>query len=57
MAYSLFDNSLAGCAQATEAPALILKDGKFTTLDKAQPAATAVAIANGRFAAMATRKK
>lgn len=38
---------------ATESqPDLILHNGRFTTLDRANPAATAVAIAAGRFVAV-----
>ncbi|RQR77294.1 hypothetical protein DIE11_20045 [Burkholderia sp. Bp9012] len=33
-------------------PDLILHDGRFTTLDRANPSATAVAITAGRFVAM-----
>lgn len=51
-AFSLMGGSLAAHAQAAEAPMLILKNGKFTTLDKARPEAGAVAIANGRFTAI-----
>lgn len=51
-ALSLMGGSLAARAQAAEAPMLILKNGKFTTLDKARPEAGAVAIANGRFTAI-----
>lgn len=51
-AFSLMGGSLAARAQAAEAPMLILKNGKFTTLDKARPEAGAVAIANGRFTAI-----
>ena len=36
---------------------LILKNGKFTTLDKAKPNANAVAIANGRLAAVGDEKE
>lgn len=49
---SMMGGSLAARAQAAEAPMLILKNGKFTTLDKARPEASAVAIANGRFTAI-----
>lgn len=49
---SMMGGSLAARAQAAEAPMLILKNGKFTTLDKASPEASAVAIANGRFTAI-----
>jgi predicted amidohydrolase YtcJ len=55
-AYSL-SASLAAYAQGTETPMLILKNGKFTTLDKAQPAASAVAMADGRFAAVGDEKE
>ncbi|NTX49296.1 hypothetical protein HT749_38585, partial [Burkholderia cepacia] len=33
-------------------PDLILHNGRFTTLDRANPVATAVAIKDGRFAAV-----
>jgi predicted amidohydrolase YtcJ len=36
---------------------LILKNGKFTTLDQAQPTASAVAVANGRFVAVGDEKE
>ena len=36
---------------------LILKNGKFTTLDKAKPAASAVAVAIGRFTAVGDEKE
>ncbi|MBY0268290.1 MAG: amidohydrolase [Burkholderiales bacterium] len=51
-AFSLLGGSFAARAQAAEAPMLILKNGKFTTLDKARPEAGAIAIANGRFTAV-----
>src|SRR5262245_29103982 len=47
----------AGRAQGGEAPALILRNGKFTTLDGAKPEARAVAIANGRFSAVGDEKE
>jgi predicted amidohydrolase YtcJ len=56
-AFSLLGNGLAARAQETAAPALVLKNGKFTTLDKARPSAGAVAIANGRFAAVGDEKE
>jgi len=56
-AYSLLGGSLAASAQGTEAPMLILKNGKFTTLDKAKQNASAVAIANGRFTAVGDEKE
>ncbi len=37
---------------AADAVSLILRNGKFTTLDSAQPVAAAVAIAGDRFAAV-----
>jgi len=40
-----------------ETPMLILKNGKFTTFDKAKSDANAVAIANGRFAAVGDEKE
>ena len=44
----------AGMARAAagDAVTLILRNGKFTTLDSAKPAASAVAIAGDRFAAV-----
>ena len=36
----------------TDAPDLILHRGLFTTLDRANPAATAVAITDGKFSAV-----
>jgi hypothetical protein len=56
-AYSLFGGSLAARAQGTEVAMLVLKNGKFTTLDKAKPDANAVAIANGRFGAVGDEKE
>ncbi|HTE13981.1 MAG TPA: amidohydrolase family protein, partial [Burkholderiales bacterium] len=44
-------------AQDSGAPTLILKNGKFTTLDKATANANAVAIANGRFSAVGDEKE
>ncbi len=41
-----------GAAQAADAVTLILRNGRITTLDAAQPEATAVGIANGRFVAV-----
>ena len=55
--YSLLGENLAARAQGTEAPMLILKNGKFTTLDNAKPDANAVAVANGRFAAVGDEKE
>jgi hypothetical protein len=47
----------AGFAQEKDAPAeLILTNGRITTLDKRQPAATAVAIKAGRFVAVGDDK-
>jgi hypothetical protein len=44
-------------AQDANAPAeLVLLNGRITTLDQAQPTATAVAIANGRFVAVGSDK-
>ena len=37
---------------AAQVPELILHGGRFTTLDRAQPEAQAVAIADGRFVAV-----
>ncbi|MBF6990081.1 amidohydrolase family protein, partial [Cupriavidus sp. IK-TO18] len=42
--------------QPSAAPSLILVNGKFTTLDKANPQADAVAIRDGRFVAVGTRQ-
>ena len=56
-AYSLLGGSLIARAQGTEAPMLVLRNGKFTTLDKAKPGASAVAVANGRFAAVGDEKE
>ena len=56
-AYSLLGTTLAARAQETEPPMLILRNGKFTTLDQAQPAASAVALADGRFAAVGDEKE
>src|SRR5262249_19943886 len=44
-------------AQPTETPMLILRNGKFTTLDGAKPDARAVAIANDRFTAVGDEKE
>ena len=44
-------------AQGAEAPTLILKNGKFTTLDGTRPNASAVAIAGERFAAVGDEKE
>ncbi len=41
---------------ASTAPDLILVNGKFTTLDRANPQAEAVAIRDGRFAAVGTKQ-
>ncbi|MBC7779033.1 MAG: amidohydrolase [Proteobacteria bacterium] len=43
-------------AQGASTPSLILRNGKFTTLDAATPAATAVAIVDGRFSAVGDEK-
>ena len=51
-ALSLLGDSLTARAQGTEAPMLILRNGKFTTLDKAKPDAGAVAVASGRITAV-----
>ena len=42
---------------ASTAPDLILVNGKFTTLDRANPQAEAVAIRDGRFAAVGTKQE
>ena len=44
-------------AQEKEVPAMILKNGKFTTLDSSRASATAVAIAGGRFTAVGDDKE
>jgi predicted amidohydrolase YtcJ len=50
---TLAGNSLlAGAQTSAEGPTMILRNGKFTTLDAAKPDVTAVAITNGRFAAV-----
>jgi predicted amidohydrolase YtcJ len=56
-AYSLLGDSFEARAQGTEAPALVLKNGKITTLDQANPGANAVAIANGRFTAVGDERE
>ena len=43
-------------AQAGQAPLLILRNGKFTTLDPARAEAGAVAIADGRFTALGSEQ-
>ena len=40
---------------AANSPDLILHSGRFTTLDRSSPNATAVAIANGKFAAVGAK--
>jgi predicted amidohydrolase YtcJ len=50
-AYSLLGGGLAW-AQGSATPTLILRNGKFTTLDKAKPNASAVAIVGDRFVAV-----
>jgi predicted amidohydrolase YtcJ len=50
-AYSLLGGGLAW-AQGGDTPTLILRNGKFTTLDKAKPNASAVAIVGDRFVAV-----
>jgi predicted amidohydrolase YtcJ len=44
-------------AQDKDAPTIILKNGKFTTLDAAKPNATAVAISGGRFSAVGDERE
>jgi hypothetical protein len=41
----------------TDTPDLILHNGRFTTLDRANPTASAVAIKDGRFTARGPRPK
>jgi predicted amidohydrolase YtcJ len=48
--------TLAARAQGSEAPAIILKNGKVTTLDGEQQDASAVAITGGRFSAVGDEK-
>src|ERR1700741_428346 len=48
--------SLAARAQGSEAPTIILKNGKVTTLDTEKPNASAVAITGGRFSAVGDEK-
>jgi len=48
--------SLAARAQGSEAPAIILKNGKVTTLDTEKQNASAVAITGGRFSAVGDEK-
>jgi predicted amidohydrolase YtcJ len=43
-------------AQGIDGASLLLKNGRFTTLDPARPAADAVAIAGGRFAAVGAER-
>src|SRR5262245_16059097 len=56
-AVSLFGSALPGQAQGQGAPTLILRNGRFTTLDSAKPSAAAVAIADGRFLAVGAEKE
>ena len=57
-AYPVLGASAQALAQgAPEAPTLILRNGRFTTLDTARPNASAVAIADGRFAAVGDEKE
>src|SRR5262249_42741262 len=51
-AYTWLAGGLTAGAQDKEVSMLVLKGGKFTTLDKAQPEATAGAIADSRFSAV-----
>jgi predicted amidohydrolase YtcJ len=57
VACSALGGSLAARAQGADAPALILKNGKLTTLDDAKRNTTAVAIAGGRFTAVGDEKE
>ena len=54
---ALLGGNLAARAQGTEAPTLILKNGKITTLDQSKPGANTVAISNGRFAAVGDERE
>jgi predicted amidohydrolase YtcJ len=56
-AYSLLGAAHFARAQDTKGAAIILKNGKFTTLDAARPNASAVAIEGGRFAAVGDEKE
>ncbi|CAN5208789.1 amidohydrolase [soil metagenome] len=49
--------SLGGVAQASPAPDLILHGGRFTTLDRSNPNADAVAITDGRFSAVGSARE
>jgi len=56
--YAWAGSSLLARAQANaEGPSMILKNGRFTTLDAAKPNATAVAIADGRFLAVGDERE
>jgi predicted amidohydrolase YtcJ len=56
--YSVLGAGASALAQgAPESPTLLLRNGRFTTLDKARPNASAVAIADGRFAAVGDEKE
>ena len=56
VAYTVIGNPAAR-AQPAGAPSLVLRNGKFTTLDSTRPAATAVAIADGRLTAIGDEKE
>ena len=49
-AYAVLGNGAAVHAAAGAPPTLIIRNGRFTTLDRSNPEASAVAIADGRFA-------
>jgi predicted amidohydrolase YtcJ len=51
-AYASLGGNFAAGAPKVDTPSLILRQGKFTTLDAAMPEAGAVAIVNGRFSAV-----
>lgn len=55
-AYSLLGGGLAW-TQTGDVATLVLRNGKFTTLDAAKPDASAVAIAGNRFAAVGEEKE
>ncbi len=56
-AYSTLGSGGLARAQAADIATLILKNGKFTTLDGARPNVSAVAVAGGRFTAVGDEPK
>jgi predicted amidohydrolase YtcJ len=56
-AYSLLAGSRVAQAQGADMATMIIKNGKFTTLDSAKQTASAVAITGGRFSAVGDEKE